>query len=237
MACTFTLQHLAEIFDQLKLAGYQPLTFEQAATSKIKKGILLRHDLDQDLEKAVQIAELEQEKGLTATYFVWLNSPFYNPLTPENTARLRYILSLGHHLGLHIEVPLDNEQYFYTQIEKEAFILESYLATPCPVISFHRPSANHMQLNLFLGKRINAYAPLFTHYFQYLSDSRGTWKENCVCQVINKQKPPRLHLLLHPLWWDKETLTPKQRINAYVQTSLEKLQKNCQVHIEGLENN
>ena len=44
----------------------------------IEKKVLLRHDIDLSLEKALEMAEIEAELGVPAVYFLFLRSPFYN---------------------------------------------------------------------------------------------------------------------------------------------------------------
>ena len=63
--------------------------------------IFLRHDVDLVLDAAVRMAELEAERGVTATYFLMTRSVFYNLASLEGEATLERLRGLGHAVGLH----------------------------------------------------------------------------------------------------------------------------------------
>lgn len=42
------------------------------------KSVIMRHDVDNDLEKALKFSEIEYEMGISSTYFVLVTSNFYN---------------------------------------------------------------------------------------------------------------------------------------------------------------
>ena len=47
--------------------------------------ILLRHDIDFDLEAAARMARIEQEEGLRATYFFLIRTLHYNLFSREGS--------------------------------------------------------------------------------------------------------------------------------------------------------
>ena len=53
--------------------------------------VILRHDIDYSLDKAVALAELERELGVSSTYFVLLTSEFYNLLSKDNLSKISKI--------------------------------------------------------------------------------------------------------------------------------------------------
>ena len=69
----------------------------------VSRCVILRHDVDFSLERAVRLAELEAEMGVGATYFALLRTDFYNPASQRGAAALRRIQSLGHEIGLHFD--------------------------------------------------------------------------------------------------------------------------------------
>jgi len=232
MKCQFNFNHLRNIFLKLKTGGYQPISFADAFSDSLaEKTVIIRHDLDQDLETALVIAQLESEYELKATYFVWLESPFYNPFEPRNAEIIHKILNLGHSLGLHIEVNKDLLRDLPQKVTLQAKLLESFFDVACQTVSFHRPNKELLNYNQIIGNKFNAYAPYLINNFHYVSDSRGIWQEECVCKQVNQGKYPCLYLLLHPLWWGNEDQAPNSRVQKYIQHKIGQLEDNCRLHI------
>ncbi|MBO5424652.1 MAG: hypothetical protein J6A25_03980, partial [Lachnospiraceae bacterium] len=69
----------------------------------LSKCVIMRHDVDMDLEKAVQLARLERTLGVKATYYVLISSDFYNIYSKRNIEMIKEIQSLGHTIGLHYD--------------------------------------------------------------------------------------------------------------------------------------
>ena len=64
--------------------------------------IILRHDVDFCIESAYNIVKLEYEKGIQSTYFLLINSPFYNILNDYDYKLIILILEMDHDLGTKI---------------------------------------------------------------------------------------------------------------------------------------
>lgn len=65
-------------------------------------GVLLRHDIDDDIDKAVKIADLEAEYGVQATFFI-LNTAAYWKQS-DLMDKLRYMQNQGHEIAWHNNV-------------------------------------------------------------------------------------------------------------------------------------
>ena len=65
--------------------------------------ILWRHDVDYSIDNVLKLAQIEQEEGVMATYFIWLHSEFYNPLERKATAIIKEVLKCKHQIGLHFD--------------------------------------------------------------------------------------------------------------------------------------
>ena len=59
----------------------------------------LRHDVDSRLESALELARLERERGLVATYFVLHTAAYWG--RADLIERLRELQDLGHEVGFH----------------------------------------------------------------------------------------------------------------------------------------
>lgn len=97
----FTYAEYGKMLSILKKHNYRICDYH--AHSKYDKAAVLRHDIDMDIQRAVEMARLEAELGVRATYFVLISSDFYNVFSARNTAGLREITALGHSVGLHFD--------------------------------------------------------------------------------------------------------------------------------------
>jgi hypothetical protein len=137
-----------------------------------------------------------------STFFIRLSSPFYNIFDPTFYKIIKEIKSLGHQIGLHYEGNLDDGSVKEKEIEKDIQILQNRFNAE-RVISFHRPPKS------VLGKRfknfLSAYQPEFFCKIKYLSDSKGNWREGCICKWLNSLSlPENMQILVHPIWWGRK---------------------------------
>jgi hypothetical protein len=94
--------------------------------------ICIKHDVETDVTRAVDIAEIEAEYGIRATYFV------QSYLLKKNAALLRKISELGHEVTYHYDVLDSNLGDMQLAIEEfsrtlEDFALEGFeVRTVCP---------------------------------------------------------------------------------------------------------
>lgn len=208
--CDFSFRHYQEILSLLKKGGYKFCFFQEKPDQKIKK-VYLRHDVDFSLEKALQLARIEEKEGVYSTFFIRLSAPFYNIFDPTFNKIIKEIKSLGHQIGLHYEGTLDGGSVKEKEIEKDIQILQNRFNAE-RVISFHRPSM------FVLGKRfkkfVSAYQPEFFYKIKFLSDSKGIWKEGCICKWLNRLSlPENMQILIHPIWWGKK----EKDVNLHLQ--------------------
>jgi hypothetical protein len=61
--------------------------------------------------------------------------------------------------------------------------------------------------------------PLYTSKISYKSDSRGEWKYGhpLESQAFKNRKP--LHILTHPIWWNKQPIAPYQNLQKFIDDS------------------
>jgi hypothetical protein len=89
--------------------------------------ILWRHDIDYSPHRALRLAEVEYERNVQATYFVWLHSNMYHFFEKEISDILQKIMDYGHNIGLHFDAGyygILNEQELESHIRWERKILE-----------------------------------------------------------------------------------------------------------------
>lgn len=66
--------------------------------------VLWLHDVDMSPRRALALARLEADEGITATYFVMPSSAFYNLFEREVREPFEAVAALGHRLGLHFDL-------------------------------------------------------------------------------------------------------------------------------------
>ncbi|MBS5335302.1 MAG: hypothetical protein UC708_02265 [Anaerovoracaceae bacterium] len=205
----FTYEGYGDLIDSLKNNGYGFADYENYR--QFEKCVILRHDVDYDLQRVIKMAELEHEKNVSATYFVLLTSDFYNLASKESEEVLKYLKKIGHNIGLHFDekrYDISPEEWkkenIAELIKKEVRVLEAITDNRIKSVSMHRPSKKTLRSNLCLPGIANSYGEEFFKQFKYLSDSRMRWREDAEA-IIESGEFPRIQLLTHAFWYfDKE---------------------------------
>jgi len=169
--------------------------------------VILRHDIDFSIAKAVEMAHLDASLGAHSTFFVLLTAPYYNPLEEENLARLRSILDLGHEIGLHVDCSGFDALSVKEQrqrVQSQAACLQAHLGVEIISIAQHKPTAARTRPE-FPGY-VDAYSKPFFSDIGYISDSRMMFRVRDVRGFFLQHE--RSQLVLHPIWWHR---TPKTR--------------------------
>lgn len=182
--------------------------------------IILRHDIDNDLKKAVNLAELENHENVQSTYFALISSDFYNVFSLSAKQQLNRIIEMGHNIGLHfdeVQYPelTGNLEALKEKIIEECQILEKAIDHPVKVVSMHRPSQLMLDADLQIPGIINSYGMTFFKEFKYLSDSRRRWREP-VEEIIKSQKYDKLHILTHAFWYGESEKSINETVADFV---------------------
>lgn len=214
----FTYEGYSTLIQLLKDSGY---VFSDYHKFDFQKTVILRHDIDSDISKAVVMAEIENQLNVKSTYFVLVSSDFYNVFSKKNTECLMKIRELGHEIGLHFdEVKYSDEDVsILEKIEEEIEILEKCLGeNTIKTVSMHRPSQKTLDANYKIrnGEIINSYGEEFFKKFKYLSDSRMHWREDVV-GIIKSGQYDKIHLLTHAFWYEDDNDGITQKMTAFIQ--------------------
>lgn len=221
----FTYDEYKDMLSHLKRNGYSFADYRNF--NRYNRAVILRHDVDTDLEKAVQLAEIESIGGVNSTYFILISSDFYNPFSKNSIECINNIIGLGHRIGLHF----DEQKYFtsdeewneesmveYIRIEKG--ILENMAGQRVDTVSMHRPSANTLKADLVIPEMINSYGKQFFNDIKYISDSYHRWRED-FWNVVDRC-PPKIQLLTHAFWYNDESITRSCAFKNFISHSAER---------------
>ncbi|MBT5400313.1 UDP-N-acetylglucosamine 2-epimerase (non-hydrolyzing) [bacterium] len=189
-----------------------------------KRFVLMRHDIDLSLEKALMIAEIESKFRVTSTYFIMLRNDFYNIFSKQGTEIINNIVKFGHQIGLHFDCSaypqnLTNKEFSQACLD-ECKVINEWFNINIEIISYHRPGKVVMSGDCSISHPLHhTYMPLYTNKISYKSDSRGKWGHGhpLESQAFKDRKP--LHILTHPIWWNKRPIAPYQNLHKFIDDS------------------
>ena len=81
--------------------GYSGVEFK--CPIQDERQLLLRHDIDIDVQLAHEMAKIEHGLNIKSTYFFMLTNPLYNLMERENFFRVNEIKEVGHTISLHFD--------------------------------------------------------------------------------------------------------------------------------------
>jgi hypothetical protein len=178
--------------------------------------LILRHDVDFDLDLAVRMAEVEAQCGWRSNYFVLLRTEFYNPFSLAGTNAIRKLGELGHKVGLHFDASIypADKMGIVDAIGDECRILSGISSSPITSFSFHRPNPDLLDHGFQVDGLINAYDKRFFSDIAYCSDSRGGWHHGHPLDHSCRQIGHALQFLTHPVWWVQTGSSPQDKCVA-----------------------
>lgn len=211
----FTYGWYRSFLDRLDSLGFDFRTFADGAGPG---DVLLRHDVDLSIEKALITARIEAKRDIEATYCVLVTSALYNPLEGKRREQLRAIEALGHEVTLHFstheywdvdEEP--DEDLLVSRIDDEREALGAGLSTFPETVSFHVPPSWVLDRS-FKAFR-STYAPGCFSDTEYIADSGQRWRAT----------PPTLpdpdepvQILTHPGLWGEADADFADRVDQAV---------------------
>jgi hypothetical protein len=203
----------------LREAGYHFQTFQDLMTmhSPDVPYIVLRHDIDVDLECAIGLARIEHEQGIQSTFFVSLRSPFYNLLSSSNSRAVQHIHQLGHDLGVHVDLSIYGTDYSLGISEAE--VVARFLPhISTSLISVHHPGQLiHLEKLMQIESIRNVYGLLLSGEMDYLSDSTGRWRYGHPLDSDAFRNKRPIQILTHPIWWMLEGRTPMLKLKVHLE--------------------
>lgn len=228
MNLDFTFKKFEELCTTISSSNYEKLSVSEFLHKKDKpeKLIILRHDIDVKIDRALRMAYIENLHGIRSTYYFRMTDEVFKPEI------IKKIEELGHDIGYHYEV-MDKAKGD-TNKAMEIFKNElKDLRKICPIdtICMHgnsRTPWNNRQLWDFydiqdFGIIGEAYLSIDFSDILYISDTGRNWgnrykvKDNAggmfgkeilsklrntddVIELINEMKVNKIYLLSHPRW-------------------------------------
>ncbi|WP_198291129.1 hypothetical protein [Ancylobacter sp. FA202] len=199
----FTWTDYSLLIQEFLNAGYRAVSYGEFDPTQTH--VIIRHDIDFSLSKALDIALIEAE-GVSAHYFVLLRTEFYNICSHSDLEIVEKIRDLGHEIGLHFDAARyeDRADVLQAAAHWECVILESIVSRPVTSISFHRPANSLLAMSNCLAGRQHTYQPKFFSDVAYCSDSQGAFRFGHPLDREAFRARAAMQLLTHPIWWTPE---------------------------------
>jgi hypothetical protein len=220
------------------LEDYEFISFSKAKFSreKMEKKVLMRHDIDQSLEKTQRIVEIETRLGISSTYFILFRSPFYNIFSCDQEKLIRNIIDNNHFIGLHFDYSgysFNSISQLANQMLLEAEIMQKYFHVKVDAVSFHRPFDINYLKKLELSLYPHAYEPLFVEQYKYFADSRGKFRFGSPMESEAFLEKKNLQINIHPEWWNETETDSLQTVDNYRKDYLIRFEKDLQKEMKG----
>lgn len=205
----YSIASYAATLADYKAAGYAVTSFQSYLEQPAAKHMILRHDIDNCINQALRIAEVDAAAGCSSTFFLRVHARGYNLLALPSLRIVQQIENLGHEVQLHLEGGLcdwlggDNLEWANRQRQ----VFEAAVGRKLGGFSSHEPArmggvefANQLLTEWGDSVRYHAYEERFMMpNMKYLSDSSGRWREGHFGLWVNKE--PQMQVLTHPFWW------------------------------------
>lgn len=200
-----------KILQAVKASG-KCMDYQEALASE--HFLILRHDIEFSVGRALKMALIEAEEGLRSTYFVQAAGDAYNPFSAENTKAIRQIRDAGHSIGLHYHLEEElSPHYICNSVRRQIQIMSEMLGFPIDRFSVHRPVEESHYYELEIDGVINAYSrEFFTHMEKagesesreviYIADSKCRWNYGYP-DLETFLRHPKIQLLIHPFSWSE----------------------------------
>lgn len=216
----FTIKAYVALLELLMFKGYNFCSYQESDI--YEKCVILRHDVDFTLDKALQMAIIENSLGIKSTYFILLSTDFYNVFSKQSFKKLQQIMQLGHEIGLHFDEKRYNIKTINDMekhIENELNIISDLLNYQVNVISMHRPSDLVLENDIQFKNIINSYSFKFFKSMKYISDSRMNWREDPI-EIIKSDNYQKLHILTHPFWYSATNETMEYKLREFLNKAI-----------------
>jgi hypothetical protein len=209
----FSFEELREIIAAVKATGRAKtfLDVSRRALSEDEPFVVMRHDVEFSVGRALAIAEVERSMDYRATFFFQITSNAYNMLSDTSICHARSILEMGHDVGLHFHLNgITDISRISEQISYEAEVFSKALGHHIEIFSIHRPTPDILAENIEASGLVNAYSPRFFTYTEdvvknpplvkYISDSKHRWTYGYP-DAATLAAADKVQILIHPFSW------------------------------------
>ena len=202
------LSAYGQLLRRIRDEGRQFVDFRRQAD-----GVVLHHDVELSLSRALTMARLEATHRVHGTYCVPVDAALHDPSAVTFARTVRSISRLGHEVGLQFDPAAhwDDDPgaaSLLAEIEREREALGRLVGSEIEVVSFRRPTERLSRLEL--PDAINACRDPAAPSYRAVDDRtlRGT-------EPFPDGVPERLRLVVHPGLWRPAAATEAAVVETY----------------------
>jgi hypothetical protein len=227
----FSLDAYRSVITGFAEAGYAFLPFDEAeADPAADNAVYLRHDVDFDLEAAVEMARANRALGVSGCFFLLPRHNLYNLASPDSIACIGQILHAGQTIGLHFALPpngMEDVDTIHGAIAEELGLIETLTGfAPLPVMSWHNPANMQSDYRHLVWRPvpgiINAYA-LGQCGIDYKADTNRRYSVEAWLAMPDTAAQ-RLQLCFHPILWVHGGRTMEQTLARSLRATVRRLE-------------
>ena len=219
----FTRMQYADLLNAFQNGGYTYGFFDETPDSIKVPTLFLRHDVDKNVHLALEMARMEHQWGIRATYFFLLRGALYNILESQTADAIRQIFELGHKIGLHCDlgrVPGSHDNIDDAVLAELNIFTQICPIKPSRMVTFHNPPSVVVSRIPETRNYISGYEPRFLlPETKYISESNANWREGNPVKMITSGQWNRLQVLVHPIWWMWDVPRPTTDILSDILTN------------------
>ena len=250
----FTLRKYKQLLQAFAGSGYRIVTVrDYLETSPDGKVLILRHDVDEQPQNALKMAELESGMGINATYY------FRRVPKSDHPDVIRSIAAMGHEIGYHYEdlskTEGDLEKAIASFSDNLDYFRQYY---PVKTVCMHGSSSSEFD-NREIWKRVSLkefdlvgepYLSFDFNSVYYLTDTGYAWDggkyavrdkvsqasslsfhtTDQVIEAVNKGDfPSQSMILAHTLWTDDRLLWTYLHFREYFRNRVKLLTRKSRV--------
>lgn len=202
-------------------AGYKSIPFVESPPEK--EGLLLRHDVDFDVQLANDLGTLENAIGVKSTFFFMLSSASYNLAEPNNVKAVMALKDAGHHISLHFDPTPYSD--FKTGLSEELEIFDRLFGVTPECISIHRPNEYFLRYDSPINNIRHTYQSIYRTTIKYFSDSQGSFNYGHPLESVEFANKRSIQLLIHPIWWVTDKTEPVGILNDFLDMRIDRFKR------------
>ena len=250
----FTIRKYRELIRSFVESGYRIVTVRQyLETNPTGKVLVLRHDVDEQPQNALKMAEAEKELGVNATYY------FRRVPKSDHPVIIRQIAAMGHEIGYHYEDLTLSDGDMQAAIDSFSRNLDYFRQYyPVKTVCMHGSSSSKFDnREIWKHVRLDDYGLIGEPYLSfdfnrvfYLTDTGYAWdggkyavrdkvdsafsltfhRTDEVIEAVRTGRFPEQSLILaHTLWTDSLPLWSFLHLREFLRNRIKLMAKNNNV--------
>ncbi len=193
MTSRWTLDEYRQLVLQLAERGLEFIRLSEYAGQV--PGVWIRHDVELSLSAALGMAEVEADLGVQSSYFICVESPFFEAQAELVAETIEGLVATGREVSFHLVLSTDSDSIRHRLRQ----FCEHFTMMEPVALTYHAPGVSvEVLARAPLGRMV--YHQLADGVSNYFSDSTGRWRWGDPREAYLPEGAT-IQLLTHPFWW------------------------------------